>query len=142
MARDVLVIGGQVRYVQTISVGHHVLQADEPVEAGGRDVGPDPYELLLTALGSCMSITLRMYADRKRWPLEDVRIRLSYGWVYMDDCATCDGELKLTNAIEVQLALIGDLSEVQRRRFLEIAQNCPVHLTLRSPIPIHTTLAP
>jgi putative redox protein len=87
-----------------------VLQADEPVEAGGQDVGPDPYELLLTALGSCMSITLRMYADRKRWPLEDVRIRLSYGGVYMDDCATCDGELKLTNAIEVQLALIGDLS--------------------------------
>lgn len=141
MARDVLVIDGQVRYAQTISVGHHVLRADEPVSAGGRDAGPDPYELLLTALGSCMSITLRMYADRKQWPLEDVRIRLSYGRVYMDDCATCDGELKLTNAIEVQLALIGDLSEVQRGRFKEIAERCPVHRTLSSPIPIRTTLA-
>src|SRR4030095_11833765 len=102
MARDVLVIGGQVRYAQTISVGRHVLQADEPVEAGGRGVGPDAYELLLTALGWRLSITLRMYADRKRWPLEDVRIRLSYARVCMDDCATCDGELKLINAIEVQ----------------------------------------
>ena len=142
MTRTVLVNGGQVRYTQKISVGHHLLQADEPVEAGGLDAGPDPYELLLTALGACISITLRMYADRKQWPLEKVQVRLSYGRVYADDCATCDGELKLINAIEVQLSLIGDLSEDQRRRFMEIAEKCPVHRTLTSPIPIRTRPAP
>jgi putative redox protein len=142
MARDVLVRGGKVRYAQNIIVGHHLLRADEPVQANGRDAGPDPYELLLAALGACVSITLRMYADRKQWPLEDVGVRLSYSRVYADDCATCDGELKLTDAIEVQLALMGDLSEDQRKRLLEIAERCPVHRTLTSPIPIRTTLAP
>ena len=139
MARDVLVKGGQVRYAQTISVAHHLLQADEPVEAGGQDVGPDPYEFLLTALGACISITLRMYADRKQWPLEDIRVRLSYGREHVDDCAKSNGNLKWTDAIEVQLAMIGALSEDQLRRLQEIAERCPVHRTLSSPIRIRTT---
>lgn len=138
MSRDVLVNGGQVRYAQKISVGHHLLQADEPIEAGGLDAGPDPYELLLAALGSCISITLRMYADRKQWPLEDVEVRLTYGKIQADDCTTCDGELKLIDAIEVQLSLVGDLSEAQRRRLMEISERCPVHRTLSSPIQIRT----
>lgn len=142
MTRAVLVSGAEVRYVQNISVGHHLLQADEPSEAGGRDAGPDPYELLLSALGACISITLRMYADRKQWPLKSVQVQLSYGRVYADDCATCDGELKLIDAIEVQLKLIGELSEDQRRRFKEISEKCPVHRTLTSPIQILTRLAP
>jgi len=138
MSRDVLVNGDQVRYAQKISVGHHLLQADEPIEAGGLDAGPDPYELLLAALGSCISITLRMYADRKQWPLEDVEVRLTYGKIHADDCTTCDGELKLIDAIEVQLSLVGDLSEAQRRRLMEISERCPVHRTLSSPIQIRT----
>jgi uncharacterized OsmC-like protein len=141
MARDVLVRDGKVRYAQNIIVGHHLLHADEPVQANGRDAGPDPYELLLGALGACISITLRMYADRKQWSLEDVGVRLHYGRVYADDCAKCDGDLQLIDAIKVQLALIGDLSDDQRKRLLEIAQRCPVHRSLTSPIQIITTLA-
>ena len=142
MARDVLVRGGKVRYEQNIIVGHHLLHADEPVQANGRDAGPDPYELLLAALGACISITLRMYADRKQWPLEDVGVRLSYGRVYADDCASCDGELKLIDAIQVQLAVTGNLSDDQRNRLLEIAERCPVHRTLAPPIRIQTTFVP
>ena len=142
MARDVLVRDGKVRYAQNIIVGHHLLHADEPVHANGQDAGPDPYELLLAALGACMSITLRMYADRKQWPLEDVGVRLSYGRVYADDCESCDGELKLIDAIEVQLAVTGNLSQIQRNRLLEIAERCPVHRTLAPPIRIQTTFMP
>ena len=136
MASTVLVNGGQVRYPQKISVGHHLLYADEPVEAGGSDAGPDPYGLLLASLGACISMTLRMYADRKQWPLEDVQVSLNYDRVYADDCATCEGELRLTDAIEVQLSVTGDLSEDQRKRLMEIAGKCPVHRTLSTPIPI------
>jgi putative redox protein len=123
-------------------VGHHLLQADEPVDSGGSDAGPDPYDLLLAALGACISITLRMYADRKQWPLEGVQVRLSYARVHAEDCATCDSEAKLLDIIEVELSLVGDLSEDQRRRLKEIAEKCPVHRTLTSPIPIRTRPAP
>src|SRR5215467_5661195 len=78
MTRAVIVRGGHGRYVQNISVGHHFLLGDEPADVGGQDAGPNPYELLLAALGSCTSITVRMYADRKGWPLEDVQIRLTF----------------------------------------------------------------
>ena len=142
MARTVLINGGRVRYPQNISVGEHFLGADEPVEVGGSDTGPDPYELLLSSLGACISITLRRYADRKQWPLEEVQVRLGYGRGHADDCATCDGELKLIDVINVQLSVMGDLSEEQRRRLLEIAGKCPVHRTLTSPIQINTRLTP
>jgi uncharacterized OsmC-like protein len=95
MTRAVLVNGRQIDYVQNISVGHHLFQADEPVNSGGLDAGPDPYELLLAALGTCISITLRMYAERKLWPLESVQVRLTYARVHAEDCAACDGETRL-----------------------------------------------
>ena len=82
MTRAVLVNSGQVDYVQNISVGQHLSQADEPVDSGGLDAGPDPYELLLSALGACIGITLRMYAERKLWPLESVQVRLTYARVH------------------------------------------------------------
>src|SRR5215813_8512202 len=141
MSRTVLVKGGQVNYVQSVSVGPHSFPADEPVEAGGRNAGPDPYELLLSALGACVSITLRMYAARKGWPLEAVQVRLSYARVHADDCADCDREARMVDGIEVELFLTGDLSQEQRRRLLEIAGKCPVHRTLTSPMPIQTRLA-
>src|SRR5262249_55919329 len=123
------------------SVGPHSFPADEPVEAGGRDTGPDPYELLLSALGACVSITLRMYAGRKGWPLEGAEVRLSYARVHADDCADCDGEARRSDGIEVELFLTGDLSQEQRLRLVEIAERCPVHRTLASPMPIQTRLA-
>lgn len=126
MTRAVVVNDGQVNYVQNVSVGHHLFQADEPVDAGGVDGGPNPYELLLAALGACTGITVRMYAQRKRWPLESVQVRLTY----------------VMDAIEEEVSVVGDLSEDQRRRLIEIAARCPVHRTLNSPVQIRTRPAP
>jgi len=142
VSRSVVVEAGRLRYAQNISVGSHLLRGDEPVSAGGSDVGPNPYELLLAALGTCTSITVRMYADRKQWPLESVHIELSYARVHADDCTACDKELNLVDGIEMELSLFGELSESQRQRLTEIANKCPVHRTLESPIPIHARLAP
>ena len=138
MTRAVLVNGGQVNYVQNISVDHHLFHADEPVDSGGLDAGPDPYELLLSALGACIGITLRMYAGRKLWPLEGIQVRLTYARVHAEDCAACDGEPRLIDTIDVEVSVVGDLSEDQRRRLIEIAGKCPVHRTLTSSIQIRT----
>jgi putative redox protein len=142
VSRSVVVEGGRLRYAQNVLVGPHLLQGDEPVSAGGSDVGPNPYELLLAALGSCTSMTVRMYADRKQWPLEGVHIELSYARVHADDCTACDQELELVDGIEMKLSFFGELSESQRQRLTEIANRCPVHRTLESPIPIRARLAP
>jgi putative redox protein len=141
MTRAVIVKGGEERYLQNISVGHHLFQADEPVEVGGRDAGPNPYELLLAALGVCTSITVRMYADRKGWPLEDVQVRLAYAAVQAEDCGMSESEAQLVDGIEEELIVAGDLSDAQRRRLAEIAAKCPVLRTLGSSISICTGLA-
>jgi len=139
--RNLTVDDGAVRYSQTISAGPHLLRGDEPVDAGGSDTGPNPYELLLAALGSCASITVRMYADRKQWPLEGVHVELSYGATHADDAAACDTETGIITGIEMELSFVGDLSEQQLQRLLEIANKCPVHRTLTSRIQIRGTLA-
>jgi len=138
--RNVTVDDGAVRYSQIITAGRHVLRGDEPIEAGGSDTGPNPYDLLLAALGSCASMTVRMYADRKQWPLEGVHIELSYGATHADDSATCETETRMITDIEMKLSFAGDLSEPQRERLLEIANKCPVHRTLTSRIQIRGTL--
>ena len=142
MTRSVVVEAGRLRYAQSVLVGPHLLLGDEPVSVGGGDVGPNPYELLLAALGTCTSMTVRMYADRKQWPLESAHIELSYARVHADDCTACDKELKLVDGIEMELSFFGELSESQRQRLTEIANKCPVHRTLESPIPIRARLAP
>ena len=136
MSRRVVVEGGRSHYRQEVSVGPHRYLADEPLDAGGRDAGPDPYELLLIALGSCVGITLRMYADRKQWPLEAVRTELSWARVHMADRADFEIGLKFTDGIEMELSLFGDLSDSQRERLMDIANKCPVHRTLSSPVQI------
>ena len=141
MSRTVRVNDGRVRYSQTISVGPHQLRGDEPVDVGGSDTGPNPYDFLLAALGSCASITVRMYADRKQWPLEGVHIELSYGATHAEDAAACDTETGMITGIEMEISFVGDLSEQQRQRLLEIANKCPVHRTLTSRIQIRGTLA-
>jgi putative redox protein len=135
---NVRVDGGRLRYVQKITVGSHVLLADEPEDAGGADAGPDPYELLLAALGACAGITVQMYADRKQWPLGEVHVALSWARVHAEDCAECDTKVGMVDGIEMEISFSGDLSEDQRRRLTEIANKCPVHRTLSSPIQIHT----
>jgi putative redox protein len=115
----------------------HFLRADEPVKYGGSDAGPTPYDLLLMSLGACTSMTLRMYANRKKLPLEDVSIRLVHERVHAEDCIDCDSKLE---RITRHISLVGDLSDEQRRSLLEIADKCPVHRTLESDPQIVTEL--
>jgi uncharacterized OsmC-like protein len=140
MSRDVLVMSRSARYLQEISIGQHRIQADEPVEAGGGGAGPDPHELLLAALGACTSMTLRMYADRKRWPLEEIGVRLTHGKMHSEDCLDCKTKDGFVERIEREILLVGNLTDEQRQRLLEIANNCPVHRTLTSEIHIQTRL--
>jgi putative redox protein len=140
MSRDVAVTSKCAGYLQNISIGQHRIQADEPAEAGGCDAGPNPYELLLAALGACTSMTLRMYANRKRWPLEDIRVRLMHGKMHAEDCLSCETKEGLVDRIEREIFLVGNLTDEQRQRLLGIANNCPVHRTLTSEIHIETRL--
>ena len=140
MSRNVSVNSGSLRFVQNISVGPHVFQGDEPNENGGKDAGPDPYELLLAALGACAGITVQMYADRKQWPLEGVHVVLSYAKVPAEDRAHSDTKMRMAGRIEMGISFDGDLSEDQQRRMLEIAGKCPIHRLLTSPVSIQTKL--
>ena len=140
MSRSVNVSDGRLRYVQDILIGPHAIQSDEPDDAGGSDAGPNPYELLMAALGSCASITVRMYAERKQWPLHGVHVSLSWTRVHAEDCLACDGEVGMVDGIQMGLSVSGDLSPEQRRRLLEIASRCPVHRTLSAQVPIRAHL--
>jgi putative redox protein len=141
MARHVSVKSGASGYVQEISVGSHVLQADEPSDLGGSDAGPNPYEFLLAALGACTSMTVRMYAERKKWSLDGVRVSLSHSKVHTEDCANCDTEVRKIDQIEMEISLPGNLSKDQRKRLMDIASKCPVHRTLTSEIRIRSRFA-
>lgn len=127
-------------YRTEISAGHHPLVADEPEEVGGTDAGPTPYGYLLAALGSCTGMTLRMYADRKGWPLDGATVRLSHEKVHADDCDHCDSDEGKVDRIVREIELAGDLSPEQRERLLEIANKCPVHRTLHSEIDVQSSL--
>jgi len=136
----VVVRGAAGGFAQEITAGSHRLISDEPLAAGGTDTGPTPYDLLLAALGSCTSMTIGMYARRKQWPLDRVTVRLRHSRAHAEDCAACaKGEARLT-LIERDITLDGALDTEQRARLLEIANRCPVHLTLTSKIEIRTRL--
>jgi uncharacterized OsmC-like protein len=138
MPRNVSVNSGSMRFAQNISVGSHALEADEPSENGGSDVGPNPHELLLAALGACASITVQMYAGRKQWPVEAVHVRLSYVKGPAEDQP--DAKTGKVDGIEMEISCSGDLSQEQQRRLLEIAERCPVHRMLTSQMQIQTHL--
>ena len=140
MLRKTVVDGGPSGFRQSISIGPHQLVADEPKDTGGNDAGPTPYELLLSALGACTNMTLRMYADRKGWQLKEVRVVLTHSRNYAHDCAECDTKETMVDRIEREITLMGELSGEQRERLLEIADRCPVHRTLTSKIQIQTRL--
>ena len=123
-----------------MEVGGHELVADEPTSFGGTDAGPTPYDFLLAALGSCTTMTLRMYADRKGWPLESVTVRLSQERIHATDCEECETEEGRIDRIEREIELEGPLDGKQRRRLLEIADMCPVHRTMRTEVLVKNVL--
>lgn len=129
------------RLSQDISVGPHVLHADEPASVGGDDTGPTPYQFLSAALGACTVMTMRLYADRKEWPLEKASVTVNHDKIHAVDCAECETKEGKVDSFERVIALDGELTEEQRRRLMEIADKCPVHRTLHSQIEIKTRLA-
>ena len=138
--RTVTVSGAPSGFVQQIQAGPHQLVADEPKELGGTDTGPNPYDLLLAALGACTSMTLRMYADRKEWPLEGVEVELTHEKIHASDCVDCETEKGRIDRIIRNIKLSGPLDEEQRQKLLEIANKCPVRRTLQSEINIVSRL--
>jgi uncharacterized OsmC-like protein len=132
---------GTGRYTQHITVGRHLIIADEPVSIGGADAGPNPYELLLAALGACKSMTIRMYADRRGLPLYRTTVRLRHDRVHAKDCAECEQRTGMLSRIHSEIDIEGPLDDQDRRRLLEIADRCPVHRTLNSEIIFEATEA-
>lgn len=119
-----------------ITAGAHALVADEPREAGGADTGPSPYELLLASLGACTAMTLKLYIERKRLPITEVEVALSFDRIHAADCESCSDEQRERDA-EIQhisrlIYVTGEVTEEQRQRLLYIAGRCPVHVTLHS----------
>ncbi len=136
----VIVRTGKIGYHTEILARAHHLVADEPIALGGANTGPNPYDYLLAALGACTSITVRMYADRKTWPLDGIVVRLKHEKIHAEDCQDCETKSGKLDWIEREIELIGRLDSEQRMRLLEIADMCPVHRTLRSEIIIKSKL--
>lgn len=132
---------GRSKYRTEIAARGHAIIADEPKKYGGQDAGLTPYELLLSALGSCTAITLRMYADRKQWDLDEVLVHLEHFKEHAEDCNSCssDRTAKIDKFVRT-IELHGNLTFAERRRLLEIANKCPVHRTLENKIEIDTVL--
>lgn len=140
--KQVVVRTGPEGFVTEVKAGNHHLLADEPESVGGTDLGPTPYDLLAAALGTCTSMTLRMYADRKKWPLENIIVHVEHEKVHAEECMDCETEGK-TGKIDVlrrELELEGPLDEKQLKRLLQIADMCPVHRTLHNDIQVKTIL--
>ena len=139
-AREVIVEEtGAGRFQQRIAIGPHRLVADEPAAQGGLDSGPSPYDLLAASLGACKAMTMRLYADNKQWPLEQVRVRVAHDKVHAADCADCETREGRIDEFRVVLSLVGPLDAEQRARIAAIAERCPVHRTLMSEVKIRTT---
>ena len=127
---------GRTGYRTEVRARTHALTADEPAQVGGTDVGATPYELLLGALSSCTAMTLRMYADRKKWPLESVVVKLRTARLHQADCEHCETEQVGIGRLERRVELAGPLSDEQKQRLLAIADRCPVKQSLERGIQI------
>jgi uncharacterized OsmC-like protein/fermentation-respiration switch protein FrsA (DUF1100 family) len=136
----IVVQTGTKHYRTEVLANGHSLVADEPIELGGTNLGPTPYNLLVAGLGACTSITVRMYADRKGWPLENVTVRLTHEKVHARDSEHPTARQARIDRIEREIELEGPLDEKQRARLLEIADRCPVHRTLHGEIQVETRL--
>ncbi|MFV2090906.1 MAG: alpha/beta fold hydrolase [Pseudomonadales bacterium] len=135
---------GNHKFLRDIHSDDHYWLADEPKRVGGDNLGPDPYEHLLAALGACTSMTIRMYANHKSWPLEDVAVHLTHSREYVRDCEDCEAPDSGTRleVLRRYVSLEGPLDEAQRQRLMEIADRCPVHRSLQGRLKIETGVLP
>jgi putative redox protein len=138
--RGVMVRTGNNSFTTEIKTGKHFLIADEPESFGGKNLGPTPYDYLLSSLGACTGMTLQMYAKRKSWPLENVMVFLKHGKIHAEDSKEKEGKKNMIDHISVSIQLEGNISPEQKEKLLEIAHKCPVHKTLHSEIRIDTEL--
>jgi putative redox protein len=129
------------KFLTQIQTGRHSLLADEPADVGGEDLGPSPYQLLTSALGACTAMTMRMYADRKGWEVDEIRVHLNHEKKHSDDCVDCEKPTSKIDHFERIIEIDSKLDETQRQRLLEIANKCPVHRTLEGLVKVQTRLA-
>ena len=135
-APHIVVRGGAGNFRQEVTAGKHHLAADEPVNVGGGDAGPDPYDYLLTSLGVCTSMTVGFYARRNKWPLEHVTVSLWHSRIHAKDCEECQTKDGMLDRIDVEVELTGSLTAEQHAKLMDVASKCPVHKTLTSEINI------
>ena len=138
--RQVTVQIGKTPYVTDIMAAGHSLVADEPASMGGTDLGPAPFDLLMASLGACKAITLRMYSDRKEWPLDAVSVHINHKKIDAADCETCVTKEGRLDQFDCEIDLSGELDDQQKKRLLQIADRCPVHRTLHSEIVVRSSL--
>jgi putative redox protein len=127
-------------FVTQIRSGNHSFIADEPESVGGNNFGPSPYELVSSGLAACTAMTIRMYANLKKWDLQHVEVHVDYGKIHAEDCADCETKNGQIDVFERQITLSGKLDDNQKERILKIANKCPVHKTLHQEVKITTTL--
>ncbi|MEL6918556.1 MAG: bifunctional alpha/beta hydrolase/OsmC family protein, partial [Bacteroidota bacterium] len=135
-------LGAEDGFTTQMKVGKHYLVADEPVDFGGNDFGPSPYELVSAGLSACTVMTIQMYAKRKGWPVENVEVHTSYSKLHAEDCMACESSDAKIDTFHREIKLTGDLDGAQQKRMLEIADKCPVHRTLHSETQVITKLVP
>jgi putative redox protein len=138
-APDVIVQGDAQSFLQKVMVGSHQLQVDEPVSVGGTGSAPDPYDYLLAGLGACTSMTVGLYARRKKWPLQHITVSLHHSRIHAKDCEDCETKEGMLHQIDVRIELTGPLTSEQHATLMEVAGKCPVHRTLKSEIKIRLT---
>ncbi len=131
---------GEGLFVQEIAAGGHPLRADEPVSYGGLNSGPSPYDYVLAGLGACTAMTLRLYAQRKKLPMQGVEVLLTHSKIHAVDCAECESKSGKIDRMERKIKLQGPLDAAQRQKLLEIADKCPVHRTLESEVEVVTEM--
>ncbi|MFL6590276.1 MAG: OsmC family protein [Chthoniobacterales bacterium] len=141
-APDVVVHGKAGGFAQEIVTGRHHLRGDEPVNYGGHDEGPGPYDYLLIALGTCTSMTIGVYARRKQIPLENITVALRHSRIHAKDCEECETKNGMIDRLEVEIGLTGPLTSEQHADLMRIAAKCPVHRTLKSEIHIQLASSP
>ena len=135
-APHIVVRGGAADFRQEVTVGKHHFIADEPVNVGGGDAGPDPYDYLLASLGVCTSMTVGLFARRNKWPLENATVSLWHSRIHAKDCEECQTKDGMLDRIDIEIELTGSLTPEQHAKLMEVAAKCPVHRTLTSEINI------